>query len=526
MNLDRARTVADAVLYEGYLLYPYRATSSKNQSRWQWGVVGPLGAAAAGVGEESSLSTQCLVRRATGDSDSGVTATAQVRIRLRFLQLQTREVERAEAGDEARFEPVAELRTPTRTWMSWDEAVAHEIELGPCLLDGHADERVFDVVVEGGEAVEALCDDGRTVGRLVRRRQPLHAAVRVHAAATGVDGLVRLGVAVENVADGRTADEGQPVDKQSAVRHSLIGTHLLIVAEGATFVSLLDPPDDASEAAATCQQRRCWPVLAGEPGEDDIVLASPIILYDYPEVAEQSAGALFDSTEIDEILTLRVMTLTDEEKAAARATDPRAAEIIDRCDQMTPDSLQALHGILRDPRAGVAGLPGLPDMDDVPTFTDLPSLTDMPTFTDVPPSGSDIRNVDPPSFDAGGTPWWDPAADASVRPDVDTVMVSGVCVGKDSLVRLRPSRRADAQDIFFTGQTARVTAVLSDVDGQVHVAVVMVDDPAADMHEWYGRYLYFAPEELEPLGQTSTAAAPARTASIQTTSDHREESRP
>jgi hypothetical protein len=211
------------------------------------------------------------------------------------------------------------------------------------------------------------------------------------------------------------------------------------------------------------------------------VLVSPIILYDYPEVAEQSAGALFDSTEIDEILTLRVMTLTDEEKAAARATDPRAAEIIDRCEQMSPQSMQALHGVLRDPHAG-----------------------------------ADIHGVDPTSFDTGGAPWWDPAADAAVQPEADTVTISGVVVSKGSLVRLHPSRRADAQDVFLAGETARVTAVLSDVDGQVHVAVVLVDDPAADLHEEYGRYLYFAPDELEPLG-----SQPSGTASAQ-----REESRP
>jgi hypothetical protein len=79
------------------------------------------------------------------------------------------------------------------------------------------------------------------------------------------------------------------------------------------------------------------------------------------------------------------------------------------------------------------------------------------------------------------------------------VLVEGVPVSKGSRVRIHPSRRADAQDLFFAGQDARVTAVMSDVDGQVHVAVVLVDDPAADLHDWYGRYLYFAPEELEPL---------------------------
>jgi hypothetical protein len=67
-------------------------------------------------------------------------------------------------------------------------------------------------------------------------------------------------------------------------------------------------------------------------------------------------------------------------------------------------------------------------------------------------------------------------------------------------VRLRPGRCADAQDIFVAGRTARVAAVHQDVDGNTHIAVVVEDDPAAELHDWYGRYLYFAPEEVEPLG--------------------------
>jgi hypothetical protein len=204
-------------------------------------------------------------------------------------------------------------------------------------------------------------------------------------------------------------------------------------------------------------------VMAGPPGTDTVVPASPIILDDHPEVAPESAGALFDSTEIDEILTLRVMTMTETEKAEARATDPRAREIIDRCDEMTPEMLQQLHGILREPR---------------------------------PASGPSPEQA---WLDTGGVPWWDPAADESVRPEVDAVVIKGVSVRKGSRVRLRPSRRADAQDLFLADRDARVTAVLSDVDVHVHVAVVLLDDPAADLHDWYGRYLYFAPDELEPL---------------------------
>ena len=103
---------------------------------------------------------------------------------------------------------------------------------------------------------------------------------------------------------------------------SLIGTHLVAEINGGDFVSLLEPPASADGAVARCRHHRCFPVLAGPPGDHALMLVSPIILYDHPEIAEQSEGALYDSTEIDEILTLRIMTMTDEEKAAARATDP------------------------------------------------------------------------------------------------------------------------------------------------------------------------------------------------------------
>ena len=215
-------------------------------------------------------------------------------------------------------------------------------------------------------------------------------------------------------------------------------------------------------------------MLAGPPGATDVVLASPIILYDHPAVAPESAGALFDSTEIDEILTLRVLTLTEEEKAAARATDAHAGAIIDRCEQMAPEELQRLHGVLREPHAFAA------------------------PHTFAPPGGAGDQ-ASGRSAGQAGVSWWDPAVDAAVHPELDAVMVAGAPVARGSVVRLRPSRRADAQDLFFTGQTARVAAVHRDVDGATHVAVVLVDDPAADLHEWYGRYLYFAPDELEPL---------------------------
>jgi len=432
---NRARTVADAVLYEGYLLYPYRATSGKNQSRWQFGVLGPPGAEDAGIGENDTLSAQLLVQPLGPATVSGV---------VRFLQLQHRSAQR-ECHDGG-FEPVDELVAGPRSWLTWDEAVACEVPFGPVSLASlpHA----LDISVPAGTDIEAV-----EAGRLMRSRRALHGQLTISAEPAGE--LVRLTFDVRNIV-------APAADKDEAIASSMIGTHLLIEATAGQFVSLLEPPDSAADAVATCRQHRCFPVLAGAPDDRDLVLVSPIILYDHPEIAEQSEGALYDSTEIDEILTLRVMTMTDEEKAEARATDPLAAKIIDRCDSMSPEAMLNLHGVLRNPHATTQDAGLIPEVPD-------------------------------------GVDWWDPLADNAVRPEIDAVLVDGVRVTRGSRVRLKPSRRADAQDLFFADQLARVTSVHEDVDGEQHVGVVLDDDPAADLHDWYGRYLYFAPDEVEPL---------------------------
>jgi hypothetical protein len=435
MTLALARLAADAVLYEGYLLYPYRSTSAKNQVRWQFGVLGPPGAAAAGVGEEPDLAVECLL------CPDGPGAT--VSVHLRFLQLQRRQAERARA--DGSYEPVDRFATGAASWTTWDEAVEVDREVGTFPLAELRHGVGTAVEVAGGEDVQPVAG-----GRLVRRRRPLRAMVTLDVADDGPNR--RLRVAVANTAVTTT-------DKDAALRESLIGTHLLMTAGGTRFVSVIDPPGDAREAAGRCRQHRCWPVLAGDGGPDgqtsDVVLAAPIILSDHPAVAPESAVAMYDATEIDEILTLRVLTLTDDEKAQARSTDPRAAAIIDRCEQLSPSELQRLHGTMRDPHAAGSPLTG----DD----------------------------------------WWAAEAAAPVSPETDTVLVGETAVGRGSRVRLHPNRRADAQDMFLTGQEAVVSAVHVDLDGETHVAVTLVDDPAAELHDWYGRHLYFAPDELRPV---------------------------
>src|SRR5690606_18933538 len=124
--------------------------------------------------------------------------------------------------------------------------------------------------------------------------------------------------------------------------------HLLVGVSDGELLSTIDPPTWAIDAAAACRNVRTYPVLLGQPGASDLMLAVPFILYDHPQVAPESAGDLCDATEIDELLLLRTRTMTDDEKRHARATDPRAAQIIDRADALPAEWLARMHGATRD----------------------------------------------------------------------------------------------------------------------------------------------------------------------------------
>jgi hypothetical protein len=480
-GFELARKVADAVLYEGYLLYPYRASAAKNQARWQFGVLMPRRWSEHGPDEPWATQTECLL-------EPGEATT--VRVLVRFLHVQAKSVEAVdvEAGT---FQEVPALPVDGSELIPWDEAAEQEVAVEAPLHRLLAGELATPFERPGGRRVEPVHSAaGKLAGRTVRRRWPVMGTVRL--SAERLEGpyglLVRLRLVVENA----SAWHDLRADRAVALRHSLVAAHSLLGVDQGVFLSLLDPPEWAKPAAETCQNLRTWPVLIGEEGRRDAMLSSPIILYDHPTIAPESPGDLFDSTEIDEILTLRTMALTEDEKREARATDERAAAIIDRVDSMSPELLERLHGAVRY-------LKGVEGSEDSPeTGTPEPHSPEGG-----PPTGrvtDDGTGGDRLSTAPELVPWWDPGADRTVSPETDGVVVAGVEVARGSRVRLRPGqRRADAQDMFLAGRLAAVEAVFLDVDGDRHLAVTLDEDPAADLQRWHGRFLYFSPDEVEPL---------------------------
>ncbi|GAA3039156.1 hypothetical protein GCM10010448_21980 [Streptomyces glomeratus] len=352
---EEACAVADAVLYEGYLLYPYRRSSPKNRVRWQFGILaprawaeahGPVAPGLSGSVESWRQQTECLMRAGPD---------AVLRVRVRYLQTQERSVERR--TQDGRHVPVDGMEAAGTVHLAFDEAVPRERDLLVPLVDLLAAERGFDVGAPGGEETEQLPED---VGRLVRRRRPVQARTTLGAERLpGPGSLYRLRVCTENT--GRSTPAG--ARREEALGHALIAAHTLIGGAGVSFFSSIDPPDEVAALVRDCRNLHTFPVLAGEEGSNGLVLSSPIILPDHPQVAPESPGDLHDAAEIDEILTLRTLLLTDEEKREARATDPRAAGILDRVETMPPEVFARLHGAIRS--LTPAAVPDVPDQEGV-----------------------------------------------------------------------------------------------------------------------------------------------------------------
>jgi hypothetical protein len=343
MNESLVDQVASAVLYEGYMLYPYRP-SVKNRQRWTFGGLYPRAYSEAHGGTDAwTMQTECLVQ-------GGPQTTLDVTVR--FLHLMARQVGElaqplTELPDNAEpaFRPVECMQVEGKRYQTWQEAVERQVPLGDSVLEGLIERpRVQDFAFPAQRQWEPLrSGSGDIVAVIVREQQAVAGAVELSAAPTGA-GLFRVTAKIVNLTP---LDEAAGKTRDDALLRALVSTHTMLGVRDGAFVSLLDPPESCRALAAACRNVGTWPVLIGTEGQKDTMLSSPIILYDYPQIAPESPGDLFDGTEIDEILTLRILTLTDEEKAAAAAVDERARALLNRTEALAREQLLRLHGTVR-----------------------------------------------------------------------------------------------------------------------------------------------------------------------------------
>ncbi len=356
-DLSLVEKIANAVLYEGYILYPYRASAVKNRQRWNFGALCPQSYSLAQKGTEAwTMQTECIV-------SGGERTTLDVKVR--FLHLLSREVRAPIADSGARmvddsdqetlgsivdshFQAVESLEVGGQIFQTWQEASEREVSvsvLNLSELSAQPQRRTFSFPSQ--RELELLRDaDGQVVVVIVRQQQAIEGSIEIAAEHAG-EKLSKITVHILNVTPLADAEQKS---RDDALLRSFVSTHTILNVRDGEFISLLEPPEALREKAAACHNAGTWPVLVGEEGARDCLLSSPIILYDYPQIAPESAGDLFDGAEIDEILTLRIMTLTDEEKREMRGVDARARQILERTETLPAEQLMKMHGVMRSSR--------------------------------------------------------------------------------------------------------------------------------------------------------------------------------
>jgi hypothetical protein len=445
MNPKLVDTVVNAVLYEGYILYPYRASAKKNRQRFTFGRVYPEAYSVAQNGAEPcAMQTQCLIE----GRDS-----ASLEITVRFLHPMARDIGAVAAPlaempalDVDFFQVVPELEIEGAHFSSWQEAVERPVSLPKLTLGELCGEaKSIPFAFPASRAIGPIWNRNREVaGVIARRQEAVEGVVELSGERVG-DTAFRMTIRIVN----RTPAPTEVLeDADEILMRTFASTHTILHTPDAQFISLLEPPEVYAKAAAACRNVGTWPILVGEEEkrERDAMVSSPIILYDYPKIAPESPGDLFDGGEIDEILTLRIMTLTEQEKREMRGVDAEARRILERTEALPSEDLLKMHGMMRSSEI----------LDEA---------------------------------------FFNPAS------RLQTVLIDGIPHKQGDLVRVRPKKRADAMDMALAGRIAMIESIEQDAEDNTHLALVIEDDPGRDLGllRQPGHRFFYGADEVEPL---------------------------
>lgn len=446
MNFESVEKIAAAVLYEGYILYPYRKTAIKNRQRWNFGTLHPrVYAEQQRPQEPFRFVAEFLCVAPVNSRASTVDAVSTIDVRVSFLQL----------ARQRAIHDANELSDPS---LAWDEAIER--------TSTHRDLKLQDLLSARLEL--ALHLDGAVLpeGRGSVPAPDLEARILISAKSLD-EGSCRLHIELENITP---LPSGPAARRDEALQRSFVSAHVVVGIKNGEFVSLLDPPPVYCASAAACNNVGVFPVLAGEEPDRSLIFCSPIILYDYPKIAPESEGDFFDSTEMDEMLALRVLTLTDAEKEEMRHGDPRARKILERTETMTEEAMLKAHGVIRSLR----------NLD--------PEMMHPDTMSPATLNGEQ-------GFGA-----WNPFEESKAPPE--SVSVFGVDLQVGDRIRIWPQKSADIMDMALKGKVAVIEAIEQNFEDQVQFAVVLDDDPGREfgMMRQPGHRFFFSPEEVEPAG--------------------------
>jgi hypothetical protein len=416
MNFEAAERIAKTLLYEGYVLYPYRPSALKNHQRWMFGTLLPkCEGRVDSLENPSSLQAECVAL---------VSARTVLKMKFRFLHLTERD-QRFPSEDSSD---------------AIGEAQEREVVFGPVL--------VSDLVSNSVDIPFYFGVNDAT--------KETEAALRghIHIEACAIqNNLSKITAKAENCTP---LSDSRSTPAVRLLSRSLASPQLLFGIENGEFLSLLDPPEQFRAAVANCRNFGVFPVLVGENSDRSMMLATPIILYDYPQVAPESSGDFYDATEIDELLVLRLKTLSDEEKTQIQRAKLQPRQILDRAEGLSTRTMASLHGRVR-----------------------MLDLSAAEKITGEHQTARDSLQIVTPTCKIGDR------------------------------VRLCPRKSADIMDIALKGQVAIVESTETDYEGNLHVAVVLENDPGAEFgfQRQIGHRFFFSPEELEPLGPKEPAGS-------------------
>ena len=447
MITPQIRNIVDAVLYEGFNLYPYRPSAKKNRQRFTFGRAYPRAySLAQNWAERFEITTECLASSQDG--------RGRIEVSVCFLQVVAREVLKLpepithlpETFDPTSLEAVAELELEGQYYATWQEATEREVSLPITML---ADlwvgprQKAFDFAAS--TELEPVRNNRGFISVLIRRRQEALSGTVEMAGQQVNRELTKVRLQVANF----TPVIDSELENQDAILlRTFASTHAVLHLQQGEFISLMDPPSALREFAQSCHNEGTWPVLVGaeETADRSTMLSSPIILYDYPKIAPESPGELFDGTEIDEILTLRVLTMTDEEKREMSQSDERARQILERTESLSEEHLWKLHGAVRE-----------------------------------------LRSFDSDFF--------------GHRRPREVVEVGGTPLRVGDRVRIRPKARADIMDMALEGKVAVIEAIEEDAENRIYLALVLEDDPGKDLGllRQPGHRFFYSKDEVEPL---------------------------